>query len=78
MGEKILPSVEAGTTIKCVPLAWDVSFKWARKAMTCTVLPRPISSARMPETPCLFRTASQLRPTIWYGASLRLEKKMIK
>lgn len=38
--------------------------------MVCTVLPRPISSARMVSVPCAQEKRSQLRPSSWYGCSV--------
>lgn len=38
--------------------------------MVCTVLPRPISSARMVSVPWAQEKRSQLRPSSWYGCSV--------
>mmetsp|Transcript_24301 Transcript_24301/g.83063 ORF Transcript_24301/g.83063 Transcript_24301/m.83063 type:complete len:355 (-) Transcript_24301:97-1161(-) len=39
----------------------------ARNAATCTVLPRPISSASTQFTPCSYRSARNFRPSSWYS-----------
>lgn len=38
--------------------------------MVCTVLPSPISSARMVSVPCAQEKRSQFRPSSWYGCSV--------
>eukprot|EP00964_Phaeocystis_antarctica_P062400 scaffold37385_cov44-Phaeocystis_antarctica.AAC.4 len=62
-----LVRVEVGATTRCGPLSPSLS-SCARRAMACTVLPRPISSARMPLAFCMCRPCSQLSPTSWCGA----------
>mmetsp|Transcript_14885 Transcript_14885/g.44542 ORF Transcript_14885/g.44542 Transcript_14885/m.44542 type:complete len:255 (-) Transcript_14885:969-1733(-) len=41
-----------------------------RREMVCSVLPRPISSARMPLMPWRYAASSQLTPTTWCGCSV--------
>ena len=38
---------------------------WAKSARVWTVLPRPMSSARIPPRSCSHRNASQRRPSSW-------------
>ena len=38
---------------------------WAKSARVCTVLPRPISSARMPPRRCCRKNASHRNPSSW-------------
>ena len=64
-----LVSVEVGATTRCGPASPSLS-SCARSAMACTVLPSPISSARMPLAFCRCRPCSQLSPTSWCGAML--------
>lgn len=49
---KNLPKVDEGTTIKLNVSGSSVSLMYARKEMAWTVLPRPISSANTPFSPC--------------------------
>mmetsp|Transcript_8046 Transcript_8046/g.19964 ORF Transcript_8046/g.19964 Transcript_8046/m.19964 type:complete len:224 (-) Transcript_8046:664-1335(-) len=46
-----LPSVDFGTTTMCGPVMPRYSFKYPSSEMVCNVLPRPISSARIPLMP---------------------------
>jgi len=40
---------------------------WSSNASVCTLLPSPMSSARMPPRPRSLRKDSQARPRSWYG-----------
>ena len=47
-------------------LFWSF-FRYPNIEMTCRVLPKPNSSARIPLVPFLWWSINQLRPSIWYG-----------
>mmetsp|Transcript_56160 Transcript_56160/g.93277 ORF Transcript_56160/g.93277 Transcript_56160/m.93277 type:complete len:232 (+) Transcript_56160:2688-3383(+) len=57
-----LASVDRGATMRNGPNSF-FSHRWARKPMVIIVLPRPISSARMPLIPFLNNEINQLTPT---------------
>ena len=46
-----LPSVDLGTTTMCGPVMPRYSLRYPRSEIVWSVLPRPISSARMPLMP---------------------------
>lgn len=65
-----LPITDLGHTTKCGPLIPNVNFKYANSAIVWNVLPRPISSAKMPFTPRENKLSSQFTPSIWYYRSV--------
>mmetsp|Transcript_1666 Transcript_1666/g.5383 ORF Transcript_1666/g.5383 Transcript_1666/m.5383 type:complete len:274 (+) Transcript_1666:1043-1864(+) len=56
--------VATGATTRCGPSSPSPS-SCASSEMVCTVLPSPISSARMPPVPCWWRPCSQDSPISW-------------
>jgi hypothetical protein len=60
-----LPRVESGTTTRKGPDTLCTACRYARKELDCTVLPRPISSARMPFLSRHQLEAIQLSPMSW-------------
>ena len=59
-----LATVDSGATIRNGPRT-PRSRRYARKAMHWSVLPRPISSARMPLRPFSKRDTSHSTPASW-------------
>jgi hypothetical protein len=58
-----------GATMRNGALSGAVCFAWQINASDCTVLPSPMSSARMPPSWASQRKASQRKPSCWYGRS---------
>ena len=63
------PSSDAGATSKLGPLACPALLRPRRKARTCKVFPRPMSSARHVPRPSPAANESHRTPTSWYGRS---------
>jgi hypothetical protein len=55
------------TRMRCGPFTFSNSYKYARIEMDCRVLPRPISSAKIPLMPFSWFRISQFKPSSWYG-----------
>lgn len=62
-----LNKVLFGATIKKGPQIFFVWDTWANKEIAWIVLPRPISSAKIPLIPCSNKLFNHLRPLIWYS-----------
>mmetsp|Transcript_5181 Transcript_5181/g.21328 ORF Transcript_5181/g.21328 Transcript_5181/m.21328 type:complete len:333 (+) Transcript_5181:1093-2091(+) len=58
-----LLTTDLGTMQMCGPVVSRASARYARSEMVCSVLPRPISSARMPESPFSYNVAIHRRPS---------------
>mmetsp|Transcript_598 Transcript_598/g.2314 ORF Transcript_598/g.2314 Transcript_598/m.2314 type:complete len:290 (+) Transcript_598:1952-2821(+) len=61
------PSVDFGTTTMCGPVIPRYSERYPSMEMVCSVLPRPISSAKMPLMPWSNRRIIQFKPASWYS-----------
>ncbi len=68
-----LNNVLLGATIKNGPHTFLVWETWASNAIAWIVLPKPISSAKIPLIPCSNKLFNHLKPLIWY--SLRVPRK---
>ena len=60
---------DAGHTMRLGPMLRALSRRLSRNAISCSVLPRPISSARMPPNSMSASVESQRNPSSWYGRS---------
>jgi hypothetical protein len=60
-------STESGQMTRCGPGARRVSVRMPKKAMACTVLPKPISSASTQLMPWRYVDSSQLTPSTWWA-----------
>mmetsp|Transcript_21798 Transcript_21798/g.70433 ORF Transcript_21798/g.70433 Transcript_21798/m.70433 type:complete len:209 (+) Transcript_21798:1071-1697(+) len=58
-----LPSTVRGTTTRWGRETFACNVRYARRAMDCSVLPSPISSARMPLSPRVCSEIIQFRPS---------------
>lgn len=67
LGESGCCTYERGTIMRKGPLIRLCSMRYVIKAMVWIVLPRPISSARMPFRLLLYRDTSHSKPLIWTG-----------
>ena len=66
-----LPTSDIGQTSR---LGGPPLCSYASSASSCTVLPRPMSSASTPPRPARCRKSSQARPRSWYGRSRPVER----
>ena len=62
--------VLVGTTMRWGPQMPLFAARYASSEMVCSVLPRPISSARIPLRPCSYSDTSHSKPFSWYGRSV--------
>jgi hypothetical protein len=64
-----LATTLVGASTRNGPAAGSCSRAWQTSASAWSVLPSPMSSARIPPRRCRKRAASQLKPASWYGRS---------
>lgn len=62
-----LHKVDEGAITRKGPQMFLVPAIWVMRAMAWIVLPRPISSARIPLIPYSYKLSNHLRPLSWYS-----------